>query len=112
MKQAAELNLAAIEKINNLVEENHSIIFLKTLFKPKNDIVQNDKLKCMADKFNVAKSPCLGKTKYNVSEVVSEITVPLKLKENGKLRHKCPICGLIKVSWRAVDGHIKYKHFN
>ena len=47
----------------------------------------------MADKFNVAKSPCLGKTKYNVSEVVSEITVPLKLKENGTLRHKCPICG-------------------
>ena len=76
------------------------------------DTAQNDKLKCVADKFNVAKSLCLGKTKYNVSEVVSEITIPLKLKENGKLRHKCPICGLIKVSWSAVDRHIKYEHFN
>ena len=111
MTRAAELNLAAIEKINNFMEENPSIGFLKALFKPVYDIVQNDKLKCMVDKFNVAKFLCLGQTKY-VSEVVSEKTVPLKLKENGKLRHKCPICGLIKVSWSAVDGQIKYGHFN
>ena len=109
MKCVAKLNLAAIEKINDLVEENPSIGFLKTLFKPMY-IFQNDKLKFMADNFNVAKSPCLGTSKYNVSGVVLQKNCTIKRK--GKWENKTQICGLIKVSWSAIDGHIKYEHFN
>ena len=76
------------------------------------DIVQSDKLNSMADNFEVSKSPCLGKTKYNILAVVSEKVAPLKERENGKLTHKYPICGLKKVSWGTIDVHIKYEHFN
>ena len=96
MKHAAKLNLAAIEKINDLVEENPSIGFLKTLFKPRYDIFQNDKLKFMADNFNVAKSPCLGTSKYKVSGVVLQKTVPLKQRKMGKQDTNVQFVGLLR----------------
>ena len=51
--------------------------------------------------------------KYNVAEVQVKNIIPIKILENGKFKHKCPMCDKVMISWRGgIDSHIKVVHFN
>ena len=38
--------------------------------------------------------------------------IPIKVLENGKFKHKFPLCDKVMVSWGGIDSHIKVDHFN
>ena len=112
MRHAAKLNLSAIDRLQNLVRENPTMAFLQNIVKPLCEIVPQDPINALVDLIHVPKKPFPADTKYNVTDVTHEKAILIKVLQNGKFVHKCPICKLVKVSWGAINSHIKYDHFN
>ena len=98
--------------MQNLVRENPTMAFLQNIVKPLCEIVPQDPINALVDLIHVPKKPFPADTKYDATDVTHEKVIPIKVFQNGKFVHKCPICKLVKVSWGAIDSHIKYDHFN
>ena len=85
-----KLNLSPIERIQNIVKENPSMAFLKKII----------------NMIHVPNNAVPGTMKYNVAEVQVKNIIPLKILENGKFKHKCPMCDKVMISW---GGH-RFSH--
>ena len=98
MRRAAKLNLSAMERILNIVKENPSMAFLKKIIKPMCEMVPEDPLNAVVNMIHVPKNTVPGITKYNVTEVQAKKVIPVKILQNGKFMHKCPMCEKVMVS--------------
>ena len=112
MRRAAKLNLFAMERILNIVKENPSMAFLKKIIKPMCEMVPEDPLNAVVNMIHVPKNTVPGITKYNATEVQAKKVIPVKILQNGKFMHKCPMCQKVMVSWGGIDSHIRVEHFN
>ena len=113
MRRATKLNLSAINRILNIVKENPSMAFLKKIIKPMCEMVPEDPLNAVVNMIHVPKNAVPSIMKYNVAEVQVKKVIPIKILENGKFKHKCPLCDKVMVPWgRGIDTHIKVEHFN
>ena len=112
MRRAAKLNLSAMGRILNIVKENPSMTFLKKIIKPMCEMVPEDPLNAVVNMIHVPKNTVPGITKYNVTEVQAKKVIPVKILQNGKFMHKCPMCEKVMVSWGGIDSHIRVEHFN
>ena len=109
MRRAAKLNLSAINRILNIVKDNPSMAFLKKIIKPMCEMVPEDLLNALINMIYVPKNAVPGTTKYNVAAVQVKKVIPIKILENGKFKHKCPMCDKVMVSWGGGGGH-RYSH--
>ena len=91
MRRAAKLNLSAIKRIQNIVKENLSMAFLKKIIKPKCEMVPEDPLNAVIKMIHVPKNAVPSTMKYNVAEVQVKKIIPIKILENKKFKHKCPV---------------------
>ena len=113
MRRAAKLNLSAMERILNIVKKNPSMTFLKKIIKPTCEMVPEDPLNAVINMIQVPKNAVPSTTKYNVTEVQAKKVIPIKILQNGKFMHKCPMCEKVMVSWGGgIDTHIRVEHFN
>ena len=99
MRRAAKLNLSAIERIQNIVKENPSMAFLKNIIKPMCEMVPEDPLNAVVNMIHEPNNAVPSTTKYNVAEVQVKKIIPIKILENGKFKHKCPLCDKVMISW-------------
>ena len=59
----------------------------------------------------VPKNAVPSTTKYNVTEVQPKKVIPIKILQNGKFMHKCPMCEKVMVSWvGGIDTLIRIRH--
>ena len=72
--------------------------FLKKIIKPMCEMVAEDPLNAIVNMIHVPNNAVPGTTKYNVAEVQVKKIIPIKILENGKLKHKCLMCDKV-VSW-------------
>ena len=100
-----------MERILNIVKENPSMAFLKKIIKPMCEMVPEDPLNAVVNMIHVPKNIVPGTTKYNVRSS-SEKVIPVKILQNGKFMHKCPMYEKVMVSWGGIDSHIRVEHFN
>ena len=112
MRRAAKLNLSAIDRILKLVKENPSIAFLKKIIKPMCEQVPEDPLNSVINMIHIPTNAVPGTTKYSVAEVEAKKVIPIKILQNGKFVHKCPMCDKVMVSWDGINSHIRLDHFN
>ena len=112
MRRAAKLNLSAINRILKLVKENPSIAFLKKIIKPMCEQVPEDPLNSVVNMIHIPMNAVPGTTKYSVVEVEAKKVIPIKILQNGKFVHKCPMCDKVMVSWGGINSHIRLDHFN
>ena len=112
MRRAAKLNLSAIDRILKLVKENPSIAFLKKIIKPMCEQVPEDPLNSVVNMIHIPTNAVPGTTKYSVAEVEAKKVIPIKILQNGKFVHKCPMCDKVMVSWGGINSHIRLDHFN
>ena len=106
MRRAAKLNLSAIDRILNIVKDNPSMAFLKKIIKPMCEMVPEDLLNAVINMIHVPKNAVPDTMKY-IAEVQVKKVIPIKILENGKFKHKCPMCDKVTVSWGG--GH-RYSH--
>ena len=99
MRRAAKLNLFAIERIQNIVKENPSMAFLKKIIKPMCEMVPENPFNAVINMIHVPNNAVTSTTKYNVAEVQVKKIIPIKILENGKFKHKCPMCDKVMISW-------------
>ena len=78
------------------------------------EMVPEDPLNAVVNMIHVSKNAVPSTMKYNVAEVQVKKNIPIKILENGKFKHKCPLCDKVMVSWEGggIDTHIKVEHFN
>ena len=92
MRRAAKLNLSAIDRILNIMKDNPSMAFLKKIIKPMCEMVPEDPLNAVINMILVPKNAVPSTKKYNVAELQVLKVIPIKILENGKFKHKCPMC--------------------
>ena len=107
MRRAAKSNLSAIERIQNIVKENPSMAFLKKIIKPMCEMVPEDPLNAVINMIHVPNNAVPSTMKYNVAEVQVKNIIPIKILENGKFKHKYPVCDKVMISWGG--GH-RFSH--
>ena len=88
-----------MERILNIVKENPSVAFLKKIIKSMCETVPEDPLNGVINMIQVPRNAVLGTTKYNVTEVQAKKVIPIKILQNGKFMHKCPMGEKVMVSW-------------
>ena len=88
-----------MNRILNIVKDNPSMAFLKKVIKPTCEMVPEDPLNAVVNMIHVPKNAVPGTTKYNVAEVQANKVIPIKIQQNGKFKHKCPMCDKVMVSW-------------
>ena len=108
MRRAAKLNLSAIETIQNIVKENPSMAFLKKIIKPMYEMIPEGPLNAVINMIHVPNNAVPGTMKYNVAEVQVKKIIPIKILENGKFKHKCPMCDKVMIS--LVGGEHRFSH--
>ena len=109
MRRTAKLNLSAIERIQNIVKENPSMPFLKKIIKPMCEMVSEDPPNAVINMIHVPNNAVPSTMKYNVAEVQVKKIIPIKILENGKFKHKCPMCDKVMISWGGGVGH-RFSH--
>ena len=97
MRRAAKLNLSAMERILNIVKENPSMAFLKTIIKPMCEMVPEDPLNAVVNMIHVPKNTVPGITKYNVTEVQTK--KKLFLLKYCKMENLCTSAQCVRKSW-------------
>ena len=102
----------SIDRILKLVKENPSIAFLKKIIKPMCEQVPEDPLNSVVNMIHIPTNAVPGTTKYSVAEVEAKKVIPIKILQNGKFVHKCPMCDKVMVSWGGINSHIRLDHFN
>ena len=62
------------------------------------EMVPEDPLNAVVNMIHVPNNAVPSTTKYNVAEVQVKKVIPIKILENGKFKHKCPMCDKVMVS--------------
>ena len=64
------------------------------------EMMPEDPLNAIVNMIYVPKN-AVPSTKYSVAKVQVKKVIPIKILENGKFKHKCPMCYKVMVSWGA-----------
>ena len=75
--------------------------FSKKIIKPMCEMVPEDPFNAVVNMIHVPNNAFPGTMKYNVAEVPIKNIIPIKILENGKFKHKCPMCDKVMISWGA-----------
>ena len=63
------------------------------------EMVPEDPLNAVLSMIHVPNNVVPSTTKYNVAEVQVKNIIPINILENGKFKHKCPMCDKVMISW-------------
>ena len=74
--------------------------------------VPEDPLNSVVNMIHIPTNAVPGTAKYSVAEVEAKKVIPIKILQNGKFVHKCPMCDKVMVSWGGINSHIRLDHFN
>ena len=115
MRKAAKLNLAALTRLQDLIQKYPSMKFLNKLLKPVAEIMPEEPINSITPLLECrGLASTSGFSKYKTQERTEIKLNPKKFLQAGKVMFRCSAegCDFTKRSWGAVNTHIVSVHTN